>query len=395
MATLFIYNPTCDMAVENGTFSYMPPQQLAKFEADISPIMAFLGQANDFVLYESERPLSFEQFWEKLKVNLPQFINKEHLQNIVVNRIFPWGWSQLIGHRYIKLCQSESLRINASPDTFKNFFSRQTSVNLINELSSHSLPHFIELPTLPSVVSDIKDIYQQFNHSSQGIVLKTLWSSSGRGLLFIRNQQQLENSTKWAEAQIKKHGSLILEPIYTKIQDASLQFNVLTNGSIEFIDINFFDADSSGHFEKEYFHVPDTIKKHLPIDNSWLKDTADKIILSLQALHIPDFYQGPIGIDAMFIINDDNAVRFYPLVEANLRCNMGLVNLSIKRLIHPDASGSWQISQFKPGEADEFYHRQLQAHPIEISNGKITKGFFPLTPFHSNSRFAAWGIADN
>ncbi|MBS2213162.1 hypothetical protein KEM09_17225 [Carboxylicivirga mesophila] len=394
MATLFIYNPTCDMAVENGTFSYMPPQQLAKFEADISPLMAFLGQANDFVLSESESSLGFEQFWKKLKVNLPQFINKEHLQSIVVDQVFPWGWSQLIGHRYGRLCQSESLQINASPDTFKNFFSRQTSVNLVNELSSHTLPHFIELPTLPKVVSDIEDIYQRFHHSSQGIVLKTLWSSSGRGLLFIRNQQQLQSGTKWVEAQIKKHGSLILEPIYTKIQDASLQFNVLANGSIEFLDINFFDANSSGHFDKEYFHVPDTIKKYLPKDKNWLRLIADKIILSLQALHIPDSYQGPIGIDAMFILNDDHAIRFYPLVEANLRCNMGLVNLNIKHLLHPKASGSWQISQFKPGEADEFYHRQLQAHPIETSDGKITKGFFPLTPFLSSSRFAAWGIVN-
>ncbi len=381
------------MAVENGTYSFMPSKLLLQFEKDISPLMAFLGTKEDFVLYENtEAKDSFVDFWSKLNIDLPRFIHEKEIQPQLISKVYPWGWTQLIKNRFSTHSPASALPILNSPSEFKAFFSRQTSLELTHKLSTHTLPTFVSIPKLPLAMTSVESIADLYTQSEQGIVLKTLWSSSGRGLLFIRNQQQLNNSANWIKAQLKKHGLLIAEPIYNKVQDASLQFYITTDGTIEFLGINYFDADLQGHFSKEYFHTPESIRDEMPDYKLWLYDLASSMKSSMLALNIPRKYQGPIGIDAMFIRDKNGQLRFYPLVEANLRCNMGLINLYIKELIHSEANGTWEITQFIQEDAHQFYIKQIEKYPIQLCEGKIKKGFFPLTPFHNDTRFAAWGL---
>jgi hypothetical protein len=392
MADLYLYNPTCDMAVENGTFSYMPPKLLAKFEQDISPLMAFMTTGEDDLISENGDNDVFLDFWNQLGIGLPSFVNKENTFHRSYKQIIPWGWSPIVAQKYAPA------QIYGQPFPFKqaiqkDFFSRLTSVRLTTNLKSKALPDFISIPHLPQVIRNFDHLNECFESFSIGIVVKTLWSSSGRGLLFIRNQSQLQQGKAWIDSQLKKHKALIAEPIYTKVQDASLQFMITQNGKYLFYGINYFEADDQGHFSKEFFHIPDSIRESLPTDEQWIQQTADAIIKSMQELNIHKNYQGPIGIDAMFVkINDQ--IKFYPLVEANLRCNMGLINLHLKKLFAAGCCGTWQISSFNPGEAPKFIKKQMKLHPAEIKNMKITRGFFPLTYFNPDTRFAAWGIIE-
>ncbi|WP_439185571.1 hypothetical protein [Carboxylicivirga taeanensis] len=393
MAKLFIYNPTCDMAVENGTYSYMPSRQLAQFEADISPLMAFLGRNNDYLLYEGDDE-AFAIFWKRLGIHLPCFINKSTLQQAAITDLFPWGWSPVIHQHYASSLGLSSLNILKSPSQLRRFFSRETSVELIKELNKHRLPAFVTIPSLPLTIRSTSSAEECLNKYPNGMVIKTLWSSSGRGLQFIRNTHELSKSQNWLEAQLRKQGAVVAEPIYHKVQDASLQFMIQPDGTIDFLGLNFFDADQQGHFSKEYFHTPESVADKLPLNNNWLKDLADLISTSMQTLGIPQKYQGPVGIDAMFITDHQQQLKFYPLVEANLRCNMGLVNMAIKKLLHPTTKGTWKISQFQPGEAPRFLMEKTLAHPVKTQEQKIIEGWFPLTPFTADTRFAAWGQID-
>ncbi|MCU4157785.1 hypothetical protein J1N10_17550 [Carboxylicivirga sp. A043] len=393
MANLFVYNPTCDMAVENGTNSFMPSRFLSKFESDISPLMALLANEENYILNENPISESFIEFWKKNGIPLPTFIKTNELSNISADNIIPWGWSQVIVAKFAKQLNTDKQPpIFFEGNDYRNFFSRQTSLQLCVELCKRKLPAFVSIPTLPQTISSYSDVHTLFSHHPDGIVLKTLWSSSGRGLTFIRNNKQLQNAGNWINAQLKKHGSLIIEPIYNKVQDASLQFNITKSGDYEFLGLNYFDADQQGHFNKEYFHIPEQIIEQLPSNDAWINQTANFIIESMQTLKLHKNYFGPIGIDVMFIKSETGDIKFYPLVEANLRCNMGLINLHLKKRIAAKTSGTWQIDQFKEGEAPAFYDAQTTKHPLIIKNGKITKGFFPLTPFENNTRFAAWGI---
>lgn len=395
MKTLFIYNPTCDIAVENSTNSYMPPKLLSKFEEDISPLMAFIGDKNDVVLSRNEASNELKRFWKQAGVDLPEFINPSEGITQDVSMIYPWGWSQIIWKQYQAIINKQAFHPDfSSLKDFRNLYSRNTSLKLQKKLYSKTLDPFVVFPVTPQAYTSIDKIENFLKNNASGIVLKTLWSSSGRGVVFIRNTQQLKEATNWIISQIQKHTCIIGEPIYKKVQDASLQFMITPNKEYQFMGINYFDADDQGRFNKEYLHTPSEIIKYLPQNDIWIQSTANCIIECFQELNIHNNYQGPIGVDAMFIEDNKGDVKFYPLVEANLRCNMGLVNLELKKHFSEGAKGTWQISTFKKNEAKQFYNQQLKQYPIELCNGKISKGFFPLTGFNSNTTFAAWGRID-
>lgn len=383
------------MAIENGTNSYMPPKTLMLFENEISPLMAFLGNQDDYVLYNNTTPKYFIDFWAKLNLKLPKFINNTQLASLNISNIVPWGWSQLIEKQFQSLFNDKSKFTHLkSHDDHKQFFSRISSVKLIEELSQKTLPDFVSLPTLPKIVDDTKAILEHLRANNDGIVIKNLWSSSGRGITFIKDEKGYNQKLNWIRSQLKKHKSLIIEPIYNKVQDASLQFIIDNDRNYTFLGINYFDSDEEGHFEKEYFHTPTKLQNALPDNKQWIQQLAAQLIRAMQTQNIHNQYNGPIGIDVMFIADENEQVKLYPLIEANLRCNMGLINLHIKKLLANNVKGHWCISTFKPGEALTFYVQQIQKHPIQVQDNKISEGFFPLTPFTNNTRFAAWGLIE-
>lgn len=384
------------MAIENGTNSYMPPDVLKTFENEISTIMAFLGTEKDYLLFNGESPDTFLNFWKKIGKQLPEFISSKQITTEVANQIEktePWGWSQLITKQHEGIVEKQQdIPFLTNKTDYKQFFSRNTSLKLIHNLANLPLPNIASIPKLPQRITSHEPIISLLNKNPTGIVLKTLWSSSGRGLIFIRHQTDYQQNKSRIDTLLKKHGALIAEPIYNKVQDASLQFIINDNNDYNFLGINYFNSDEQGRFQSEYIHIPESVKKELPKENNWIEDIARKLIISMQHEKIHRYYRGPIGVDVMFFRNTNNELKLYPLLEANLRYNMGLVNTFIKKLIKPNSNGHWQISTFKPGNAINFYNKQKSEHPVKLENGLIKKGFFPLTPFNKNTRFAAYGF---
>ncbi|GEM_PF-5801830 len=378
------------MAVENGTFSYMPSKLLKQFESEISPLMCIIATANDTVYYPLDDPEEFIAFWRQAGFELPQLTGIESLNEKQFDTVFPWGWSQLIEKNFNKYRIDDRGKATDKQSYKKELHSRLTSFNITERLATKQLAPIVSIPQLPLKITSIQELNEIFLKEDSGIVVKTLWSSSGRGLIFIRNQKQFDDACNWVNAQLKKNQFVIAEPIYNKVQDTSLQFYIHPNKSYEFLGINYFDADEQGKFNKEYLHTPDSIKQFTENDD-WINETSNHIIESFSDLNIHNSYQGPIGVDAMFILNKKKEIEFYPFVEANLRCNMGYVNLFIKKMITEQSKGTWQISHFSKSEAMEFYNTMLREHPLQIKDNLIYKGFFPLTPFTTDTRFAAWG----
>ncbi len=380
------------MAVENGTNSYMPPATLRKFEKDIAPLLSFLASSDDYVIVENEGLESFVSFWNKYGFNCPNFISLKTVNQLNTNfELKPWGWSQIVNHQIKTLVNNK--RFDFSLSETKQLFSRHTSLELVAQLNLNKQKHdpFLCVPPNPTITTCFADIETLFNTESNGIVLKTLYSSSGRGLAFIKTHDELCQVRSWVNSQLKQHGYLLAETLLDKVQDASFQFHV-NSQSIEFLGLNFFDADDQGRFLKEHFETPESVKPYLPDSNTWLNDAVELLTQALLDMGIMKKYEGPIGIDAMFFKDKQNKIRLQPCIEANMRCNMGLVNLYLKKRIHTDSKGFWQIHPCKKGEAKSFFEDQIEKHPIEMDGGLIRKGFIPLSPFSDDQQFVAWGM---
>ena len=95
-ANVFYFNPTCELAVANGSFSYQPPLLLQEMENDLSILPFVFCTENVFVLTEASPSTVFLQKLEKFGFELPQFCSLAELESLPdgsFEAIYPWGWS--------------------------------------------------------------------------------------------------------------------------------------------------------------------------------------------------------------------------------------------------------------------------------------------------------------
>jgi hypothetical protein len=403
MKKVFLFNPTGEMAIANDTASYTPPAFLRKFEADVAPLLAFAGNGSDVLLAESSTGAgAFREFWHSLGVSLPFFTKLGELPEVLVGETFfpvPWGWNKAV-HRLLKplsaFFDDAFLKTPNSQwkEDYRGFFSRETSVRFLNEVKEVIDDHdFMSIPYSPDVVSGYDGILQWMKEHSPPYVFKTPWSSSGRGLYPVTDDEFARRCLIWVKSRVKQQKKMIIEPWLNRLQDLSFQFVIEEDGNVKFLGVNFFEAGRVGDFKKEFIGIPDELKSRLSevdMPENRIEEAAGilKQVLLANKYHL--FYSGPIGIDAMLFKNVSGDVRLHPCIEINFRLNMGYVNLKLKDILHPEAKGEWTIRQFRPGEWQRFANERMEASPVSRADGAIRKGFLPLVPVTKEQLYGAW-----
>ena len=95
-ANVYYFNPTCELAVANNSFSYMPPLLLQEMERDLAILPFAFASDNDFVLTENLPSEGFLQQLNNAGFNLPTFCRLDNLEAMPsgsLGNIYPWGWS--------------------------------------------------------------------------------------------------------------------------------------------------------------------------------------------------------------------------------------------------------------------------------------------------------------
>src|SRR5664279_5712908 len=95
-ANVYYFNPTCELAVANSSFSYMPPLLLQEMERDLSILPFAFATENDFVLTENPPSDGFLQQLNDAGFDLPTFCRLADLDvmpTVSSRNICPWGWS--------------------------------------------------------------------------------------------------------------------------------------------------------------------------------------------------------------------------------------------------------------------------------------------------------------
>src|SRR5574344_1985276 len=148
MHKLFVYNPTCEMAVQNGSVSYQPPLRLQTFESDMADIMLWLSQTDDIVV--ANRPDDrFIDFWSSIGKPMPAFVTKQKglaAKYSTTHQFSPWGDSITTSHYY-------GNKFDFDAEEYKQLFSRITSAKFEQSLQSNDqLPNLIK-NTPPTIIT--------------------------------------------------------------------------------------------------------------------------------------------------------------------------------------------------------------------------------------------------
>lgn len=397
---VYYFNPTCELAVANGSFSYMSPLLLKEMEQDLSILPFIFGTENDFVLTENIPSAEYLQKLIDSGFNLPAFCRLADLESLSTDSfgaLCPWGWSPAAHFKLRNLKEKCTDEFKVSPvfnwkEEHKLLFERETSLNFLNEILDRNKPDWFISKTMSGVkVTSCEEIETILERHS-AMVLKAPLSSSGRGIQIIRKKELNRSNRQWISGIIKQQNYLIAEPFLEKLIDLSFQFEVSENSEIEYLGYTIFETNSNGHYKGTLIH-PD-FKNILPEENiaeveEMISISATEIRETLKNSIYAVCHRGFLGVDAL-IYNDQNRLMMQPCIEINSRINMGILSIYIEKKIHPDATGKFELFYGSPGEYWNFAKLQSHLRPPEFQDEKLCSGFLPLVEPDISKKFGAY-----
>lgn len=399
-ANIYYFNPTCELAVANGSFSYQPPLLLQEMERDLSALPFAFCTENDFVLTDNHPSADFLQKMRIAGFNLPQFCCLAELEAFpdgTFESIRPWGWSPAVHFKLKNLKEKCTNSFKESPvfnwkDEHKLLFERSTSLSFLTELLESDPPDwFIKKEMVGEKITNCEEIELLLAKHSP-LVLKAPLSSSGRGIQIIRNAKLNASNKQWISGVLKQQSYLIAEPFLNKLIDLSFQFRVLANSKIEYLGFSVFETNSNGQYRGTLIH-PD-LKKIAPAENAselqeMINTTADIIGNSLEKSNYANWHRGFLGVDAMFFKHQER-LMLQPCIEINSRMNMGILTMFLEKRIHQNSTGKFELFYDSANKYHDLVNKQSLLNPLELKEGKICSGFLPLAEPNTRNKFGAY-----
>jgi hypothetical protein len=399
-ANIYYFNPTCELAVANGSFSYQPPLLLQEMERDLSILPFVFCTENDFVLTYSPPSAGFLQTLADAGFNLPKYCrlaDLESLPNDSFDTIYPWGWSPAAHFRLKNLKEKCSETFKRSPAykwtaEHKLLFERSTSLDFLTEIRNNNPPDwFISKEMVGEKVTSCEEIDLRLKKNAP-LVLKAPLSSSGRGIQIIRKTQLNTSNRQWISGVLKQQNYLIAEPYLEKLMDLSFQFQVLSDSEVKYLGHSIFETNSNGQYNGTFIHpnLNQFINEENISELEFMIEATAKVLKSaLEKSTYATGHQGFLGVDALVFRNQDR-LMMQPCIEINSRMNMGVLTMFLERRLHPDSKGKFELFYGNEGEFNTFVAEQNHSNRPTFKEGIFYSGFLPLVEPSKKTKFGAY-----
>lgn len=395
---IYIFNSTCEMAVANGVFSYMPPKRFRKMEQDLACIPSFFAKQNDIVIVPYDIPSDWVEKMNSLGLKMPRFLKYEDIPKEEISFLRPWGWSPAAHFYFKNLYENTSSEFKETvnskwSDSFKDLYSRLTARNvlesIIKDSNSSLYPNIDELPVKCTSLEEVQSCVDSMDR----VLLKAPWSSSGRGLYLLDPNVITEVNKQWISGVLKNQKYVMAEVWKEKVCDLSFQYSVDSNGDISFLGTTSFETDSKGNYKGNYINTESVLENNSKLSDflhdDFLEEVNNNIIIALRKSLIPNKYSFVFGVDCM-VYFENGIYKIQPCVEINLRYNMGYLSMKVKERIHPEAKGIVRTDYVS--DVDSFLKEHEERFPIVMSDSLLKEGFIPLSYTKSSQAFITYLI---
>ena len=324
MMTLHLFNPEHDIALAAHLAHFTPPHAARQLKADLCWLPALWASADDAVLVENAdyARRAYAKRCKLLGRQMPQFVERGQLPQLQITHVEPWGWDAAVATDL----QRWGVAADVLPDAtllerYRQLSHRRTSAQLLPSLRLEgTVGEAVECRT-PEQVDELQQRWGQ-------IVVKSPWSSSGRGVRYSDASRLVDNGKvimdNWVRNIIKQQGSVMVEPYYNKVKDFGMEFEVDAVGKVHYLGLSLFHT-KNGAYTGNLLATEDAkrqlMARYLPLE--LLDDIRQRIVDNVQ---LGD-YQGPFGVDMMVV--NSQSLLLHPCVELNLRRTMGHVALSM------------------------------------------------------------------
>ncbi len=389
---LYLFAPENDMALAFGGAHYTPTPVARAIARDLSLLPLWYACNNAAVWAQQTIPDEMQAILHSLGITARATTSP--CNEITTDTIcHPWGWSRYIVERLVREgAARQSLPDITQIDRLRQLSGRATSREILSLWADRC---DYPLPPLPEVLHNDKEV-ETFVTSYPATLLKTPWSSSGRGIL-PANGIYTSTIARNTSGTIRKQGYIMGEVLLEKVQDLAMEF--YSDGKhVTFAGYSHFITDGRGAYQGNTLADDQTIESLLSryIDTVSLH-LARQLLTEITTELIAPHYTGYFGIDMLIYHTTNGEYRLHPCIELNLRMSMGMVAHTIaKRLLAPSSTGYYKVEYL----ATTQQHKELEAelrerYPLHIIDGRITKGYLPLTPLLPDTHYRAYIVVDN
>lgn len=338
MSKLYIFNPEHDIALSSNLSNFTAPHAGRQLRADLGFLPAIWAGEDDAVMVDNvefaER--AWKRFLPKVSkmgilVGRPEkiiFLPREiKIHPFSFDEIDPWGWDKALVSELKRKGVGSSLLLDDSQlDFVRQMSHRRVAASLLLRLQAEgTVGESFEC-------TQAEEVEALLAHYGQ-VVMKAPWSSSGRGLRFLSQEQTpFQMQAGWFRHLVERQGSVMVEPYYKKVKDFGMEFIVDSNGIIRYQGLSLFHTVNGAYVgnilatESVKLQI---ISRYVPA--SLLEDMKQRI---MTLLDLGD-YVGPFGVDMMIVRDNPHSTlhiphtMLHPCVEINLRRTMGHVALAI------------------------------------------------------------------
>lgn len=324
--TLHIFNPWHDEALAANVLFYSPSlagRRLAHALAELPRIWA----ADD------DECLHIPESGSVKGLNPPDWTQ--------ISRIEPWGWDahlvellQRLGASAHLIPTQEQLAVMRHLSSRVNV-SELLATDIENSLSSHRgivsfVSHFCHT---------MDEVQTALTHLSGHAMLKSPWSSSGRGVFPVKGALDAVSEAR-VRSILQQHGGIEVQSLHEVMGNFALEYHAHPDGTVRYDGLSLFQAAPGGSYlgnlvghpaviEQELLHALSTFAEHWGIVPSDLGELLLHLQTSLSELltrWLSGRYVGPLGVDMLITPRG-----IHPCVEINLRRTMGHVAVALGR----------------------------------------------------------------
>ena len=388
---LLYFNPGHETAVLNASPYYVPSDTVLKMQHDLAFLPAWYGAVHDLVWVERDFPMAYFNTMQTLFPAIPKVVCKNNLSLCAQQELACWGITPQAFHYFETLKKQSNIQL-IIPEWREEFVvltSRQPAKECLEELLL-TIPD-ISPQLLPQHCNSVKEVEQIVLHTNSPLLVKAPYSSSGRGLLWLRNGLG-SKEREVLHGILKKQLWVTVEPVVQKMQDFSMQFTSDGKGNVCFEGYSIFNTNDKGSYQESLLQRQSKMEQTIIsfISSALLEQTKQQVFRFLQKKYAL-LYKGAISVD-MMIYQDEGGYRLHPCVEINMRYNMGFLALQLfENYIYQDSSGIFKLHYYRDTKTFNFEHYRLaQQYPLQIKAGKIKAGYLSLCPVEPETHYCAY-----
>lgn len=394
---IHFFNPGHETAILQGAENYTPPANVQRMTRELSCLPVWYADPEDYVFTEEIASPRFFSLQPKEFRPFATLISRKEIEkqgsDLPEMQAAPWGLSPHSYSLFEKLRKSCNLNLTI-PEwkaEYTRLTGRQTAAECLDKIRE-LLPD-MDVPVSPKFCQKVREVEKYLILQNAPFVLKTPYSSSGRGLLWLPERKLTTKDRTWIEGALKKQGCVSIECALNKYQDFALEFYSDGNGNVQYEGLSIFGAGKKGAYsgnalgDRQY--LESFFIEHFGDKFQQLKDAVQEAVRQIYGTA----YTGYLGVDMLvYRRRTDDKFAIHPCIEVNLRYTMGMVALRIsQKYLATNARGDMRITyESRPGEAYERHCFMKKAYPLTFKDGKIREGYISLCPVTKESKYRAY-----